>query len=107
MTNGRLRFLVDERDAKEKLLSTKVGQEMTPEQRNERLMPYQQTSILKEQMLNLIESNDGINTILKPNNKSIKHDKFSAFIYGLLCIKREEEQKKRKKGSLRDLMFFS
>ena len=94
---GRIKFLIDERTAKQKLLNTKVGQAMTPEQRNEYLMPFQLTSILKEEMLNLREENEGINIILKQASKSIKKDKFSALCYGLYYIKTEEENKKRKK----------
>jgi hypothetical protein len=38
---------------------------MTPEQRKEYLIPYSLTSILKEEMLNLREENEGVNIILK------------------------------------------
>jgi hypothetical protein len=38
---------------------------MTTEQRNERLMPFQLTDILKEELLNLREENEGVNIILK------------------------------------------
>lgn len=51
ISSGKIKFLIDERDAKIKLMSTKVGQEMTPEQRAERLIPFTLTTILKEQML--------------------------------------------------------
>jgi hypothetical protein len=49
------------------------------------------TSILKAQMLNLAESNEGTNIILKQVTRSIRKDKFSALIYGLLYVKRVEE----------------
>ena len=59
-------------------------------------------------MLNLVQENDGVNIILKQSNKGIKKDKFSAFIYGLYCIKQMEDQKKKKKAiSIADLIFFS
>ena len=95
--SGRIKFLIDERTAKQKLLATKVGKAMTPEQRAEYLMPFQLTSILREEMLNLREENEGVNIILKQASKSIKKDKFSALCYGLYYIKTEEENKKRKK----------
>jgi hypothetical protein len=38
---------------------------MTPEQRTDYLKPFNYTSILKEEMLNLREENEGINIILK------------------------------------------
>ena len=100
-------MLIDEREASVKLMNTKVGQKMTPEQRAEFLMPFTQTTILKDQMLNLIEENEGVNIILKQNNRGIKKDKFSAFEYGLYYVKLDEEKKRRRKShSIADLMFF-
>ena len=108
MSSGKIKFLIDEQTAKAKLLSTKMGQTMTPDERNEYLMPFQQTSILKDQMLNLVESNDGVNIILKQNNKGIPKDKFSALEYGMYFIKQEEERKrKRKTYRISDLMFMN
>jgi hypothetical protein len=81
---------------------------MTPDERNDYLMPFTQTSILKDQMLNLIEDNEGVNIILKQNNKGIPKDKFSAFEYGMYYIKQEEQRKnKRKSKSIADMLFFS
>ena len=97
LSSGRVKFLQDERIAKQKLLGTKVGQGMTPEQRAEYLKPFTLTSILKEEMMNLREENEGVNIILKQANKSIKKDKFSAFEYGLYYINEEEEKKKKRK----------
>lgn len=51
MYNGKIRFLIDESLAKTKLMSTKVGQNMDIDQRNEYLRPFILTSVLKEQML--------------------------------------------------------
>ena len=97
LESGKVKFLIDERTAKNKLLGTKVGQAMTSDQRNEYLMPFQLTSVLREEMLNLREENEGVNIILKPASKSIKKDKFSAFEYGLYYIKQEEESGRKKK----------
>jgi hypothetical protein len=81
---------------------------MTPDERNDYLMPYQQTTVLKEQMMNLVEDNEGVNVILKQNNRSIPKDKFSAFEYGMYYIKQEEERKKKRKThDISQLMFFS
>jgi len=108
MASGKVKFLIDEAAAKSKLLQTKVGQNMTTEQRNLYLRPFVLTSILREQMLNLVEENEGVNIILKQSNKSIKKDKFSAFVYGLYYIKQEEDKKKKRKSySIADLMFFN
>ena len=95
--SGKVKFLIDERTAKNKLIGTKVGQAMSPEQRAEYLMPFQLTSNLREEMLNLREENEGVNIILKQASKSIKKDKFSALCYGLYYIKQEEESKRKKK----------
>lgn len=108
MSSGRIKFLIDEQTAKTKLMGTKIGQNMTPDERNEYLMPFQQTSILKDQMLNLVEDNEGVNVILKQNNKTIPKDKFSAFEYGMYYIKLEEDRRKRRKTfNISDLLFFS
>jgi len=108
MSSGKIKFLIDEQAAKTKLLGTKVGQNYNADQRNEYLKPFVLTTILREQMLNLVESNEGVNIILKQDNKSIKKDKFSAFIYGLYYIKKEEDMKnKRKKRDISQLMFFT
>ena len=108
MSSGKIKFLIDEQTAKAKLMSTKMGQSMTPEERNEYLLPFQQTSILKDQLLNLVESNEGVNIILKQNNRSIPKDKFSALEYGMYFIKLEEDKKKKRKTfRISDLMFMN
>jgi hypothetical protein len=108
MSSGKVKFLIDEQMAKGKLLSTKKGQSLNSDQRNEYLKPFTLTSILREQMLNLIEENEGVNIILKQSNKGIKKDKFSAFVYGLYYIKQEEDRaRKRKKRDISKMLFFS
>ena len=79
---------------------------MTPEQRAEYLKPFTLTTILKEEMLNLREENEGVNIILKRANSRIQKDKFSAFEYGLYYIKQEEDSRKKKKRfAVSDFMF--
>ena len=108
MSSGKVKFLIDEQAAKTKLMSTKTGQNFNADQRNTYLKPFVLTSILREQMLNLIEDNEGVNIILKQSNRSIHKDKFSAFVYGLYYIKQEEDKKRRrKKHNISDLLFFS
>ena len=94
---GKIKFLIDERVAKAKLLGTVKGQNMTPEQRSEYLHPFTLTSILKEELLNLREENEGVNIILKQANRGIRKDKFSALEYGIYYIRQEEDNKKKKK----------
>ena len=108
LSSGKIKFLIDERIAKQKLMNTKVGQNMKPEERAEYLKPFTLTSILKEEMLNLREENEGVNIILKQANRGIRKDKFSAFEYGLYYIKQEEDSKKKKKKfNVKDFMFLS
>lgn len=108
LSSGKVKMLIDERVAKVKLMGTKRGQDMKPEERAEYLKPFTLTSILKEEMMNLREENEGVNIILKQANKSIRKDKFSAFEYGLYYIKQEEDSKKRRrKGRISDMMFMN
>jgi hypothetical protein len=108
MYSGKIKFLIDENQAKVKLMSTKVGQNMDANKRAEYLKPFTLTTILREEMLNLVEENEGVNIILKQSSKSTKKDKFSAFEYGLYYIKQEEDKKKKRKHrNIADMMFFS
>lgn len=108
INSGKIKFLIDSRIAKQKLLAMKRGQEMTPEERADYLRPYVLTDILKEELMNLREENEGVNIILKQANKGIRKDKFSALEYGLYYIKQEEDSKKKKrKFSVKDFMFFT
>lgn len=108
ITNGRMRFLIDENVAKNKLLAQSQGQKMTALQRADYLMPYSQTSILRDQMMNLIQENEGTNIILKQSNKKIKKDKFSALIYALyFCSLEEDKERKHKTRKIEDFMFFT
>lgn len=108
MASGRIKFLIDEAAAKVKLMSTRHGQNMNADERNEYLKPFVQTSILREQILNLVQSNEGVNIILKQSSRGIPKDKFSAFIYGLYYIKKEEERKKKRSNfDISDLLLFN
>ena len=108
LSSGKIKFLIDENQAKVKLMSTKMGQQMDNDKRADYLKPFTLTTILREQMLNLVEENEGVNIILKQPSRSIKKDKFSAFEYGLYYIKQEEDKKKRrKKRNIADMMFYT
>lgn len=109
MSSGKIKTLIDEVEAKAKLMLTKAGQKMTPEERNEYLRPFIETSILREQMLNMAQKDeDRVNIVLKQVNRKVKKDKFSAFMYGLYFIEQEEERaKKRRSFNIADLLLFS
>ena len=107
MSSGKIKFLIDENTAKSKLTTTKMGQTMDADKRAEYLKPFTLTTILREQLLNLVEENEGVNIILKQSSRGIKKDKFSALTYGLYYVKKDEDQKnKRKKRNIADFMFF-
>ena len=108
LSSGKVKLLKDERVAKTKLLGTVKGKNMKPEERAEYLKPFTLTSILREEMMNLREENEGVNIILKQANRGIRKDKFSAFEYGLYYIKQEEDNKKKKKRfNAKEWKFFN
>lgn len=105
---GRVIFLVDESIAKNKLMSQAQGKKMSAGQRADYLRPFVQTSVLKDQMLNLVYENDGAHIILKQASRKIKKDKFSALIYGLYyCKLQEDSRTKKKKRDISKFMFFN
>jgi hypothetical protein len=105
---GKIKFLIDERTAKTKLLGKKVGQAMSPSQRDEYLLPFVMTDILKEEMLNLREETEGVNIKLKRATNSIGKDKFSSLLYGIYYIREYEDSKKKKKRTkFSDMIFFT
>lgn len=91
LTTGKLRFLIDERQAKMKMDGSRAKKfkDMTDDDRANWIVPFTQTSLLKDQMVNLEEKREGMNIILDRTNKNIKKDKVSAMGYGLWYIKTE------------------
>lgn len=109
LESGKIKLLINDIDAKNKLLGTRLGQSMRPEARNEYLKPYVLTSMLRDEMLNLREETEGVNILLKRANKKIPKDKFSALEYGLYYIKQEEEsrRKRKKKFDAKQWRFYN
>lgn len=107
MRAGKLKFLIEESVAKNKLMAQSQGQKMTPLQRAEYLRPYIETSILKSQLMNLVQENEGANIILKQSSKKIKKDKVSALLYGLYWPMTLEKKKKKVSRNIEDYMFFT
>ena len=114
INGGLVRFLIKEQEAKNALLSTKVGQKMSVMQRVQRLMPHEMTTKLFEEMANLRLKKTGASAdiVLEQINPRYPKDKYSAFAYGLWRIKEiEEEQAKRRRrrgsGLKRQLVFCS
>ena len=111
--SGQVSFLAKEQDIKVKLLSTKVGQKMSLEDRAKRILPHEMTSRLFEEMANfkLKPSGNGTDIKLEKVNSRMLSDKFSSFEYGLWRIKEKEEEyfkkKRRNGGRNRKLAFFT
>lgn len=91
LTTGKLRFLIDERQAKMKMDASRAKKfkDMTEDDKANWIVPFTQTSLLKDQMINLEEKHEGVNIILDRTNKNIRKDKVSAMGYGLWYIKVE------------------
>lgn len=108
LRSGHILFLIDENVAKNKLMSQAQGAKMSAAQRADYLRPYVETSILKSQMANLIQENEGANIILKQSSRKILKDKFSALIYGLYwCMLQEKKMAKRKSFNVKDFMLYT
>lgn len=115
LSAGTVRFLIKEQEAKSALLSTKIGQRMSIEQRVARLMPHEMTTKLFEEMANLRLKRTGSSTdiVLEQINSRFPDDKYMSFAYGLWRIKELEEdnlKRNRRRGSngkSRKLVFFT
>lgn len=111
ITNGHVKFLIREQEAKSKLLATKVGSKMHPITRLKKLGPYIETTKLFEEICNLRIKNLQGNIQVEQINRKINKDRFSAFEYGLWRIKNFEDEyikkKKRKKRDLSKFLLFS
>ena len=114
INGGRVRFLINEKDAKNRLLATKAGQKLSVKKRVERLMPHEMTTSLFEEMANLRLRKTGTSedVVLERINVRFPKDKYSAFSYGLWRVKEIEEEKqkhrnRRGNGQVRKLVFYT
>lgn len=109
--SGYVNFLISEQEAKTKLMATKVGQRMRPEQRIARLMPHELTSILINEIMNLKIKPTGVNNqiAVEQINKRMNKDKFSALemgIYRMVELENEKNSRRRNRGLKRKLTFY-
>ena len=109
--SGHVRLLIEENEAKSKLMATKVGQKMSLDKRVAKLMPYEMTTRLIEEMGNLrvkATTGSGKNIMLERINKEIQKDRFSAAEYGLYSIRimEDKEIKKNKRGKAHLAQFI-
>ena len=109
---GKMNFLITEKEAKGKIMATKVGQRMKPEQRNLRLIPHQLTSHLIDELMNLKIKPAGANNLIAVEqiNKRMIKDKFSALEmanYYVALLEQEQISRRRNRGlQPRQLTFF-
>ena len=111
LMSGHVRLLIEENEAKSKLMATKVGQRMTLDKRVAKLMPYEMTTRLIEEIGNLrvkASVGSGKNIALERINKDIQKDRFSALCYGLYSIRcmEDEQAKKDKRGKFKLSKFI-
>lgn len=111
LNSGRVRFLINEAEAKGKLMATAVGRKMKISEKIERLMPYEMTTRLIEEICNMRAKPNANLLKLERVNTRMTKDKFSAFEYGLYLIKMIEDKyyksKRRKQSSLIDCLLFT
>lgn len=82
---------------------------MSDQEKVDYLFPFNQTDMLRDQLLNLREETEGINIKLKQANQKIKKDKFSSLEYVLWWIKQEEDanSRRRKRFKASDWMLMN
>lgn len=109
MQQQQINFLVDEAIAKNELIGTAQDRNMNAVQRADYLLPFVQTSLLKNQVCNLILANEtGQLVVLKQASRGTPKDKVSALIYALSYVKDyESNRKKRKNRNIGDYMLFT
>lgn len=109
---GKMNFLITEKEAKGKIMATKVGQRMAPEQRNQRIIPHELTSHLIDELMNLRVKPAGANNqiAVEQINKRIIKDKFSALEmanYYITITEQEQNARRRNRGlAPRQLTFY-
>lgn len=106
ISSGRVKFLIDEMTAKAKLFNTKKGKEMSGEEVAKYLAPFITTSIMKDEMLNLQQKQEGNTIKLERINRKLGKDKFSALEYALYYIKMLEDKNINRRTVVEDISQF-
>ena len=90
--SGRVRLLVDEKEAKDKLFSTKTGARMGLQERLRAMEPYKMTSLLISETTNLKINRQNTYLKLEMIRTDAEKDTFSALEYGLYKISEIEKE---------------
>jgi len=109
MSSNKLHFLLDERAARK--LVNKEGQiieNLSIRDRAKRLKPFILTTLLKDQVMNLVKKNEEMNKVsLKRYDVSLGKDKFSALEYGLYYISMKESNVTSRMSGIMDYLNFN
>jgi len=109
MSSNKLHFLLDERAARKVAVGDgELIEDLTIKARAKRLKPFILTTLLKDQMMNLVKKNDDMSTIgLKRYDASIGKDKFSALEYGLFYVAMKESTVSNRLEGVMDYLNFN
>lgn len=108
MDSKRMRFLINERDANSRVEELSATKGKTQMQKQQLLLPYMQTTILKDELMNLTQSDTSGAFKLERITKGVGKDRVSSLMYGMYVIKQiEDKQKRRAKRSLSEGFFFN
>lgn len=108
MDSKRMRFLVNERDANARIEDLSETKRKTQLQKQQLLLPYMQTTILKDELMNMTQSDSSGTFKLERITKGVGKDRVSSLMYGMYVIKQiEDKQKRRAKRSLSEGMLFN
>lgn len=106
INSGKVKFLVDEMSAKAKLLNSKKGKDMSLDEIARHLAPFITTSIMKEEMLNLQQKQEGKTIKLERINRRIGKDKFSSLEYGLWYLKQLEDKNINRRSQVSNIVDY-
>lgn len=102
LSSGKVRFLIDEMEAKLRLKTELHGDELA-----DYLAPYKNTSALKEEMLNLRSKPVATGIKLEKMNVAIQKDRFSSLEYGLWYVKEQlEDPFEKDEEDEREYVFY-
>ncbi|HBJ1650336.1 TPA: hypothetical protein LA457_001331 [Clostridium botulinum] len=108
LKRGKLRLLVNENESKETLQKIKGYNELPLEEQIKYQLPYIQTTLLINEMINLerVETGNELIKLKEPSTK--RKDRYSSLGYALYISKKLEFElkPKRKKEDLLDFCFF-
>jgi len=89
--SGKVKLLIDEKQAKGNLMEMKKGQKMSFDERIRLMEPYKNTSLLIAETTNLRINRQNVNLKIEMIRSDAEKDTFSALEYGLWTISQVEK----------------